>query len=161
MVHRKGPTMKAVDVLIQARNLLSDKNRWTKNYMKTVRNGKECFCAAGAVCHEAGVLEGEKTYTNFTGNVFMNVMCGIVPVTAASNSAIREAEALGEHARAAHTALKYLRAASGHDSFIYVNDVKGYDAVMKMFDVAIRNAKRRHINGDRKKPTISELGLAQ
>ena len=172
--------MKTVDALIAARDFfINDPSRWTKGALHKVVNGKNCFCALGAVSLVSGCLNGDGARVPGVA-----VSCTFGPIgfkeagpakfftdattiNALSRKVLGDLEKYGIHLKAGAGAVKYLSAAC-HQLFgstvniVTVNDGRlwassgaeqgyGYNGIMKAFDVAITNAKRRHITGDRKK----------
>jgi hypothetical protein len=159
--------MRTVDVLIAARELIADKKNWTRGCLRAKRDGNACYCALGAVTKAGGVLDREdavvSTTTGFLG--IENEEDKIVDVSELGRAALAELEAAGVYAAQTINAQRYLQKAIDailpnysvvhkKNTMIYwFNDNFGHNAVMEAFDVAIRNAKRRHITGDRKKAT--------
>ncbi len=159
--------MKAVDVLIDARDLLSDQNNWGTT--RLCSDGK--FCANGAIDLTSGCLKLDGSRTGATVDGLYLEACGgvalwtsnpdnhIVPIGTLSHQERVEYASVGAFPMALEKAYSYLTAASRklYGKAVYqVNDRPlegfGYPAIMKVFDLAIKNAKRRHINGDRQKP---------
>lgn len=156
--------MKTVDVLIAAKALISDpkafyrtrldrKDRrgWITGSIFRDANGKiclknseaTCFCSLGAVNKVVGA-DAESTGS------------GIVPTDEYPDDFYLERETARPtqaQRKAFTTAKKYLDAASqmiGQSKtrdVISLNDSGFHEAVMSMFDLAIKNAKRRHVNG--------------
>lgn len=166
--------MKTVDVLIAARNFfINDPSRWTAGALHKLVDGKDCFCAIGAMslvsgCISESGLRAQRVVVSCTlgPTGFINAdYSRTTPIAALSAKLLSDLEKDGIHLKAGAGAAKYLEAACrklfGH-SVITVNDgctvsahprerTLGYQGIMKAFDLAIKNAKRRHITGDRKK----------
>lgn len=114
--------MKTVDVLIGARALI--KNNWTQSSF--YRSDSKCFCALGAL-RAAGHPEMHREW----------------------------AAQHGPYTRPMQNAHRYILAVLRGDGYasglINYNDTRSHEEVLHLFDLAIKRARRRHINGDRKK----------
>lgn len=155
--------MKTVDLLIAAKARIQNPINWTKGTMYgamdatslagqpaqgllavygnnrrfggVTRDKANCFCAVGACAFEANVHDPH-TVSDSDGTVYRY------------SNHCQDADY-----RALMRAVKYLNEAANslHDvSRVYVvNDTESHADVMEVFDLAIRNSKRRHANGKR------------
>lgn len=186
--------MRTVDILIAARDLLSDKSNWTQGtlYKYSVAKKKNCFCALGATVKAGGGLTEASSGLNlrvrpeiFTSG--SNGIGGLTPVAtemlgitsptddgyvdvanvpSLPRAALKALEATGLYVTQTANAVRYLHAATkqvtnGEHHAVFVtnddrNKARAYDTIMKVFDRAIRNAKRRHVTGDRKKNGVAK-----
>lgn len=169
--------MRTVDVLIAARDLLSKKENWmTGSLGYTDGDGKSCFCALGATLKSGGCIvppksngrrhgEWEAAAPTFEVSGTRGISGGTEVVERSPLRVLQFFESQGIYLRSTAKAINYLTAAVAAESngavneVFYANDHKkfGYDFIMRAFDRAIRNAKRRHINGDRSKATAQAL----
>lgn len=165
--------MKTVDALIAASDFfVANPGRWTRASLASHHNnrGDTCFCALGGISLVTGCLTPDGARANkvgvgvTSGPVSANVGRGIytneyTPIEELSKRELAAFQAAGVHLLAARGAVKYANAASkvvfGEPSIMEANDDTlrggGYNTVIKILNLAIKNAKRRHINGDRKK----------
>lgn len=159
--------MRTVDVLTAAQNLFSNKANWTSGALAGINDdGEPCFCALGGVMNAGGcydwngsraVLKRDLAVSSVAGLVGLWTRTGFRQVDYASRADLARFQARGIHAAATRNAIRYLGASvrrlSGNDnvSIVVANDSSGfgYDFIMRAFDLAIKNAKRRHITGDR------------
>lgn len=111
----------AYDILVKARALIADKSKWYQNWYCNYAGTK--FCALGAI---SKVMVGR---ANGEAGVALRP--------------IQEKTVAGQYLNAAAIQL-YGGTYSPGD----VNDEYGHAPTMRMYDLAIKNAKRRHINGD-------------
>ncbi len=160
--------MRTVDALTAARDFfLYDPSNWTKASLALIKNnGKACFCALGGISLVTGCMtEGGARHPR----VAVSSVSGPWGAETSEYTGFRtEFAQLPKHIinllrddgvelAAAVGAVKYLRAACEQlfreASIVTINDDAnyGYADIMKAFDLAIKNAKRRHINGDRVK----------
>lgn len=175
--------MKTVDALIAARDLFaSDPTNWTRGGLRKRIGGKNCYCALGGISLVTGCIsaDGERaenvavSCTEGPKGVTSNEGWSLMEIGELSQSVLLKFAAKNVHLLAAKGAIEYLSAACeqlfGEKSIIHVNDVGpnkgaltpsnaevGYATIMKAFDRAIRNAKRRHITGDRKKAAVQAV----
>ncbi len=159
--------MKTVDVLVAAKALIATEALYNNGY-KTVgriigsiyqdrfgfdtllRSQAACFCSLGAInaavgsdaeSITCGIYRDGPPSTNEWAN-----RCGAQPATASQRASFWKARLYLESA---------IHKLYGHACVVSLNDNKGsHDKVMAAFDLAIKNAKRRHVNGDRQK-TVS------
>ena len=157
--------MRTVDALIAVRDLfIHDPQAWTQGVLTEVsESGKECFCVLGGVSKVTGCLPKRHSWNygvgvSPTSGPYSATEGGsdgkLVPIDQLSQRVVKEFAAQGIHLKAAVNAVRYLTAAASklHNTCaLVVNDRHGFDAVLRVLDLAVRNAKRRHINGDRKK----------
>ena len=144
--------MKTVDVLTSARDRIADKKNWTTSFRYAKRVGSRahgvsqlseanCFCAIGSV----GATCGAKS-----AYAFSNQGKVVEVLQFASES---DAKAFDKAAAYLNAAAFQICAKDYEDDYIAyayeLNDDHGHEETLKMFDLAIRNAKRRHINGKR------------
>ena len=164
--------MKTVDALIAARDFfVNNPDRWVQGALHRVKGNKDCFCALGGLSLVTGCMA---TSGARLGGVAISTIRGpygiggagvsATPVLYLSQKVLNELISQGIHLKAASNAVSYLGAVAknlygqagtdsgGGGSIMMVNDSVGYDGVIACFNAAITNAKRRHINGDRKKP---------
>jgi hypothetical protein len=151
---------------------------------------KPCFCALGAIAKEGGALVENETvaygnrykYAITRDGARLDSCKGLVAVDGEaveklSRAKLKELAKVNFHPVATVKAQQYLLQAA-RDLFGDIpdlNDVSrrtfkgetvtlGYEGVMKAFDLAIRRAKRRHINGDKgrtRKPKAVQAPVAQ
>lgn len=157
--------MKTVDVLISAKKLIeADDNMITRDNNGGFHSGRTrgtvfrdkygnrtlllaeatCFCSIGAVVAAVGAdAEGSSS------GIFK------IPPTDGRNRGGGRRAVRPAQRKAYLNAVMYLDAAADKLERFYgatsINDYRDHKTVMSMFDDAIRNAKRRHITGDRKK----------
>jgi hypothetical protein len=168
--------MKTVDALIAARDFfLNDPDAWTQaalHFQKS--NGKHCFCALGGISLVTGCIgatgcqAGRVAVSCIAGptGVAMTGECGFIfyqNIEELPRAVTDGLAARGVHVVAARNAVRYANEAArslygnaavgrdGNGSIMVANDQLGYDAVIACFNLAIKNAKRRHITGDRQK----------
>ena len=167
--------MKTVDALIAARDFfVNNPDRWVQGALHRVKGSKDCFCALGGLSLVTGCMA---TSGARLGGVAISTIRGpyglagkgiplsaVRPAESLSQKVLNELISQGIHLKAASNAVSYLGAVAknlygqagtdtgGGGSIMMVNDSVGYDGVIACFNAAITNAKRRHINGDRKKP---------
>ncbi len=149
--------MKTVDLLIAAQNRIRDPNNWVRGTMYAKKTNYDprsadevslygayanrqdsvdsanCFCSVGSVAAELGVPHIR--------------YIGLHQLDKEDNDAIVE-----EYGPAFKRAVKYLDAAAlqlKSASAYCLNDTRTHDDVMTMYNLAIKNAKRRHANGKR------------
>jgi len=158
--------MKTVDVLISAKKLIeADDNMITRDNNGGFHSGRTrgtvfrdkygnrtlllaeatCFCSIGAVVAAVGAdAEGSSS------GIFK-----IPPTPRADTDELGRRAVRPAQRKAYLNAVMYLDAAADKLERFYgatsINDYLDHKTVMSMFDAAIRNAKRRHITGDRKK----------
>lgn len=174
--------MRTVDILSAAQSFLSDKSNWGTGSLVEFNEEtqKNCFCALGSVLKAGGFLTG-RPHPYRIGRLFFSApkgvtvdsihgIGGLVGETGEYVSPVafgrlskrfltKLAEEHGLHAAQTKNAIRYLQEAvqklTGGTQLIWkANDSRGYDFIMKAFSLAIRNAKRRHITGDRKKASV-------
>ncbi len=156
--------MRTVDLLMSARELLSDRSNWTQtalhNYFSN--RDKNCFCVMGSILKEGGALmpstiggffytrrgaevssDGSLVAITVNGERVLSVNIDGLPT---ADLAILQMD--GFYPKTILNAVRYLRAAAEDIHPAVVNDQYGYDAVMTMLNIAIKNAKRRHVRGD-------------
>ena len=171
--------MRTVDILAAATALLADKTNWgTGNLVDFNRmTNKSCFCAMGAILKEGGVLQptnlacgkrfapaDECWVGNITGLAAVKVdgfYTYALNIHSLGRSVLSQFEGRGVYLTQTMNAMRYLREAvnqmlarnnSGPRDIWSVNDgADGYNIIMEALRIATRNAKRRHITGDRKK----------
>ena len=126
--------MKSVDVLIAARAKVAKHWHQGGMYFDT-EDGEGSFCAAGALQYVHG-FDGAQTP--------MRAIKGAIKYI---NAVLRKITPPGRRPRA------HLGSGIAFHSITYWNDSEGrtQQEVLAVFDAAIKNAKRRHINGGRKK----------
>ena len=169
--------MKTVDALIAARDFfVNNPDRWIQGALHKVKGGKDCFCALGGLSLVTGCMA---TNGARLGGVTISTIRGPYGIGGAdvkatlvmylSQKVLNDLVSHGVHLKAASNAVSYLGAVAkklygdsgirsdGHGSIMTVNDSVGYDAVITCFNAAITNAKRRHINGDRRKKPVQAV----
>jgi hypothetical protein len=148
--------MKAIEVLTSARQLLSNKKNWAQNGLRIEHDDRVCLCAVGALGVAAGVLDPNGGTTR--AGTRLGVIGGIhdvfndafITVEREPLATLRRLEENGAHVRAYQKAKDYLDSAAESmfgTAIIGVNDNWGYEATLETFDRAIRNIRRRHMNG--------------
>ncbi len=174
--------MTALDILVAARDRISDMNNWTTGLLRAksrlAKDGHK-FCAIGATFYEGGAWCGSKLvteslldenpigYVRSAAEQLQENMYGDCLVSAElANQAIDSLSGVfsniekyrGFRGKQVIKALSYLQAASrqlGFNGVVSLNDHDGrpteetHNVVVKLFDRAIRNLKRRHIHGGR------------
>lgn len=172
--------MRTVDILVATIALFSDKNNWTTGCLTDTRIVDEettdaCFCALGGLAKSGGCLqesprstEKNRQYSAPEGIVMggdtgvsgvrigASTYVGVANFARLSRKEIARFASLGAHPVQVANAQRYLTEAIksllGYGRSIYAaNDYIGYDFIMKALRLAAKNAKRRHITGDRKK----------
>ncbi len=154
--------MKTVDVLIKARKLITNESNydWEKEtwslgritgsiYKNAARedvlklSDAVCFCSLGAL--NAAVGADAESYS-----------CGLYPNDDHGDEFYRHfgtTAPTNSQRRAYWSAVKYLTEAfkvvTGNSDIVAVNDSHNHQRVLECFDLAIKNAKRRHLNGKR------------
>lgn len=164
--------MRTVDVLLAARDLFSNSSNWTSGQLVGINcDGTPCFCAIGGLMNAGGCYDKKLSRPQLKKDLSVSSTAGLIgvftydggfqPVEQVSRAVLAKFEAQGVHAAATKNAIKYLGAAvvklsSNKDlSIVGANDSAydgyGYSFIMRALDLAITNAKRRHIKGDRQK----------
>ncbi len=165
--------MKTVDVLIAAKKLIATEAKYDDNYYQFARGGRiigsiyknkrgndilklsdaVCFCSLGAINAAVGA-DAEST------------TCGLFTESPTDSAWVEFAKRQGvksptdEQRKAFWKARRYLEGAIyqlyGSQDIAGLNDGPGNRGrVMAAFDLAIKNAKRRHINGARYAELVS------
>lgn len=164
--------MNAVEILTAARTRLSNPVNWTTGRLfreRAIAQDGFCFCSMGAVMKEGGAFTKDQLTNTLhpvrvpgvevsPGNTDLGVYTteGSIPTEKSVTARLyRLLEEAGCHAKTTRTAIAYLNAAAKQatnniwERPYELNDAYGHAKVLQMFDLAIRNAKRRHINGKR------------
>lgn len=156
--------MRTVDVLTNARNVIENRANWTQHVLCKGHT----FCAIGAIDVVSGILDPDAN--NITKSRVKNIHPSVIGgvhlfedadglmatelrhISSLSRAELKALAAQGAYPVQAEKAFRYLRAASFklfNKTPVGVNDELGHEAVLAMFDKAIKNAKRRQINGKR------------
>ena len=143
--------MKTVDILIKARDLIAVRNAvsggykgWTQFAVFRDASGvttsrvseATCFCSLGAVL---GVLNTDREDSFFGLGTY------------SKNPIAPKFHRAAAYLAGAAEQLRIAVGVSNLGRSVIANDTNSHEDVMRMFDRAIRNAKRRHVNGDRRK----------
>jgi hypothetical protein len=151
-------------------------------------NRKSCFCALGGILKEGGILVpthyNPSQFTRRAG-FYTESTVGLAGFTSPddghfvsahelpklSKSLILKLEKSGAHVTQTVNAARYLQEAMNtlaakrglqQRAIWKANDNFGYEFVMDALVLAIRNAKRRHVTGDRKKTVaVANQAVAQ
>lgn len=168
--------MRAVDILVAARTRLTKYENWTtaalSNHSRSADGGR-CFCSLGATVHEGGGMKDDDLVFNTVretldyelpeytalAHLSYDFVCKTNEDTRRALTNLKLVSGLlteaGFAAKSTLIAISYLQAAAKQmygTHVVLVNDGPGrshknHAAVLAMFDLAIKNAKRRHING--------------
>ncbi len=165
--------MRTVDALIAARDFfVSNPHRWTTGAIAVERaEGNVCFCALGGISKVTGCVSDKGEFAQNVSISCVNGPTGVYdrhrdnyqPIGGLGRDTLNRFSADGIELAAAATAVKYANFAAAElfpnhsradkvehtGTLMSVNDSVGYDAVIKCFDLAIKRATRRHINGDK------------
>lgn len=159
--------MRTVDALTAARDFFRyNPGAWTRAALARPKGDTTCFCALGGIslvtgCMTAGGYRQPKIAVSCVSGPWG---ANGKPLADLSHQVIQQLRENGIELAAAVGAVKYLTAACEklfQNSIVEVNDSAylGYDSIMRAFELAIKNAKRRHINGDRQKTSGQAVSL--
>ena len=123
MANKNGLSPK--DVLIKARTLIANRDNWLSGDLYDVLDGKECFCALGAIASANGYTSDD--FDRLVDDVFYDDDDPAIQALAKSMHHY-------EDVAGAHVIFNYDEPAS--DVWIG-NDRGGHDFVLKAFDRAI------------------------
>lgn len=171
--------MKTVDVLIAAKALITNESTYRKGSFTPGRtvggvyktaSGEDtlklkeatCFCSLGAINAAVGADAESGAYGLIDQlDTDYHASAGITPPTKAQREAFNKAKSYLQGA---------LEATNGSRSIIGMNDgspsfgepvgLTRHQFVLQVFDLAIKNAKRRHIRGDHSRTRTAQKAVS-